>query len=70
MGFEADKAQHELQGEFNSLTIEKGRLKAHASQWIGRAASLHTNADGTEYKADVLALRDALIADLRAVLGV
>jgi len=70
MGFETDRAKQVLQDQYEHMKGEKSDIENVVTQWIDGATTLHSAVAGADYKADVVALRDELIANLRTILGV
>jgi hypothetical protein len=55
--------------EYISLEREAGKIVSTTSTWMSRATALHGVVDA-EKQAELITLRDTLVNDLRAVLGV
>ena len=70
MSFEARIIQDQADNEYRNLKNSAGAVESRVQTWIDKATTLHgATADATE-KAEIVALRDSLIANLRVILGV
>ena len=65
------RQEQEVRDErFAELEVLKTRLVGKVSLWVDDAVALHASTTDVAEKAEVIALRDAMIAELRAVLGI
>lgn len=70
MSFVGTKQAADNLREYENLEMFGTQLVNQTTQWMARATALHgATADATE-KSEVLALRAALIANLKTALGI
>lgn len=69
MSYAARKTQIDKDERYDNLVVRRDQLVANTQKWMNDATNLHTDSDAAE-KADVVALRDAMVASLRSILGV
>lgn len=70
MSYSTDVSRNDNIAEYVSLEKEKSRLEQQVQAWVDRATALHTASADTNDKADVIAMRDAMVLSLRTSLGV
>ena len=56
--------------ELRQLRILKTRVTDVVTNWVARGTALHTSFTAAEDKADIVALRNQLDAEISAILGV
>jgi len=56
--------------EYDQLVEFKANITGYTQKWLDRGIALHGNTSDAGEKAEIIALRDALIAELRVILGV
>ena len=56
--------------ELQRLRILKTRVTDVVTNWVDRGTALHTSFAAAEDKADIVALRNQLDAEISAILGV
>lgn len=70
MNFEQAITDREQLGRYETLKRQKAQYVAHVEQWMTAATALHGATADTAEKAEIVALRDELVADLKTALGV
>lgn len=70
MSYTVRKEQNVRDIEFLKLSANKNRLVEQVTDWVHRATLLHTSTTDPAEQAEVIALRDELVAELRVPLGV
>lgn len=69
MTFATRRAESDRDQRFLSLTQKKANLTKALQTWVSTATQLHSDSPA-EDKAEVIALRDAFIADIRTAFGI
>lgn len=69
MALAVDKARVDNVSRFERLTNEAGRITVGTQKWMDETAAFYAQLTDPAEKAEVKALRDKLIADLKAILG-
>ena len=64
------KAEDVRDAKYQSLVDQAQRLTTNTTVLMTEATNLHTDSLTAEERADVIALRDGLISDLRTIMGV
>ena len=70
MSYVDGKARNERQDKFTQLEHRKDRNIEIVGEWMDQAIILHTNTADAAEKAEVSALRQALIDGLKVKLGI
>jgi hypothetical protein len=70
MALQTDKQHQQDIGTFDNLIQKKAQILNHVQDWVNQGTSFYAALDNAGEKAEVLALRNAFIAELRAILGV
>ena len=70
MSFEADRTQQMQRNEYASLKEARQAVLDAARAWTERATKLHAGVADTTKKAEVVALRDELVAELRSIFSI
>jgi len=56
--------------EYSALEAQKGVILSLTQAWMNRGTGLYNATGDATEKTQILALRDAMVADLRVTLGV
>jgi len=70
MSFTSTRDSQNNLKEYDSLVEFKTSIVNHTQIWLNRGTVLHGKTSDVGEKAEIIALRDALIAELRVILGV
>ncbi len=70
MTYQTRIAQDQIDNRFRNLKTRANAVVDRVQVWIDEATTLHTDTIDVAEKAEIIALRDKMIADLRIVLGV
>ena len=56
--------------EYQLLKDQRAKIEGQVSTWVQRATALHVATPDAGEKAEVIAVRDEFVANLRSILGV
>lgn len=70
MSYETRKEEATRDDQYNNLERRTQNLVDQVGTWVADATNLHTDSPLPAEKADVLAMRDQFVLDLRAQLGI
>ena len=70
MSLSTESVRNDQVDEYNNLLSFVTRLEAGTQNFMDNATALHTELTDAADKAEVIAVRDDLIARLRVILGV
>lgn len=68
MSYADDKALNDRLDTFIQLSSRSPTIESHVQTWVDDATKAHNNEPDAAYKAEIIALRDSLIANLTAIL--
>lgn len=68
MSYADDKALNDRLDVFTQLSSRSPTITSHVQTWINDATAAHSAEPDAAKKAEIVALRDALIASLTAIL--
>jgi len=70
MSYEDRIVQNENDDQYRTLKNSATAVGSRVENWMNGATTLHTATNDPAEKAEIVALRDALVANLRTILGV
>jgi hypothetical protein len=70
MSFEADRVRDRQMAEYAALKEGTQRVLDEAQAWSERATKLHAAVADETKKAEVIVLRDELVAELRSIFSI
>ena len=68
--YEERQAEAARDDRYGTLESKKTKLEEALQSWVNEATLLHSDSPLAEEKADILALRSAMIANMRTILGI
>jgi len=69
MSLEQDVGRQQIEDRYRTLKGHMKNVVSPVQEWADRATALHADVTDPAEKAEILALRDQLIADINAALG-
>ncbi len=70
MSYEVRITQDQFDNRYRNLKNRAASVESRVSTWIDEATGLHGDTVDAAEKAEIIALRDSLVANLRTILGV
>lgn len=68
--YEERKIEAARDERYANLEAQRTRIESLVSAWMADATQLHTDSPLQEEKANLIAMRNGMVAALRAILGV
>lgn len=70
MSFEADITRQGQHARYLDLKAKQTRIEREATDFMTSATGLHTEVTDPADRAEIIAIRDAMIANLRTIFGI